>query len=625
VFVGALALAAPAGAVTCANLQTAINGVANGGTVTVNQGTCTGMSFTLPSHAPGFTYTIQGAGTGATFDGGASGNRILTGTDVGIVTLRNLTFENSTAPTGQNGGAVDIEGNSGVTIDSDRFFGNKVTGGTIMQGGAIHISSTSSSTVTIRNSTFGGATAASGNSSSGSGGAVTINNPGATSMQVIGSVFRRNTAGFAGGGLSESSNGTSGNPQVTLENSSFTQNSASADAGGAVLSSAHSLTVERNAFSHNSVVSNVDGSARGGALLAVGFPSAPNAPLTQIGNRFDANHIGQDGLRSSLAPGGGGEWVGGLDLTSRNDRFTSNSLAQAVGGGAEAEGGGLGLEGCGSLGTPTDVLENLVAAGNQIAGEGHGAGVYGGGCGGGTVHATVLDSTISGNRETGAGGSGGLAGGSGDTLKMRNSVVTANVGASLEGFATRTITNTDACVLGSPAPGPGNICKPPKLANPAPGHADVHETTLSPTINAGSNLFVPGPLTTDFEGQPRILNGVVDMGADEFKDGFGGVPILSKKAKVKKGKARVKVRCPKTAVGHCTGKLTLRSGGHGIGSRRFSIAAGKTKTLKVPLTRAAKVQLELGPLDHVLARTNAHDDIGTKKRKTRHIELKLAG
>ena len=91
--------------------------------------------------------------------------------------------------------------------------------------------------------------------------------------------------------------------------------------------------------------------------MAVGFPSAPNAPLTQIGNRFDANHIGQDGLRSSLAPGGGGEWVGGLDLTSRNDRFTSNSLAQAVGGGAEAEGGGLGLEGCGSLGTPTDVLE----------------------------------------------------------------------------------------------------------------------------------------------------------------------------------------------------------------------------------------------------------------------------
>ena len=64
VFVGALALAAPAGAVTCANLQTAINGVANGGTVTVNQGTCTGMSFTLPSHAPGFAYTIQGAGGG---------------------------------------------------------------------------------------------------------------------------------------------------------------------------------------------------------------------------------------------------------------------------------------------------------------------------------------------------------------------------------------------------------------------------------------------------------------------------------------------------------------------------------------------------------------------------------
>src|SRR6266513_723431 len=112
-----LSLAAPAGAVSCANLQAAINGVSDGGTVTVDQGTCTGMSFTLPAHSPTFTYTIQGGGSGATFNGGAPGNRILTGTDVGIVTLRNLTFENSTAPSGQNGGAVDIEGNSGVTVD----------------------------------------------------------------------------------------------------------------------------------------------------------------------------------------------------------------------------------------------------------------------------------------------------------------------------------------------------------------------------------------------------------------------------------------------------------------------------------------------------------------------------
>src|SRR5256885_1437989 len=115
----ALAFAAPAGAVSCASLQAAINGVSDGGTVTVDQGTCTGMSFTLPAQSPTFTYTIQGAGSGATFNGGAPGERILTGTDVGIVTLRNLTFENSTAPLGAPGGAIRVDGNSGVTLDND--------------------------------------------------------------------------------------------------------------------------------------------------------------------------------------------------------------------------------------------------------------------------------------------------------------------------------------------------------------------------------------------------------------------------------------------------------------------------------------------------------------------------
>src|SRR5256885_13523187 len=80
--VAGLALAAPASAVSCANLQTAIDGVSDGGTVTVDQGTCTGTSFTLPPRAASFKFTIQGGGSGATFDSGAPGNRILTGTDV---------------------------------------------------------------------------------------------------------------------------------------------------------------------------------------------------------------------------------------------------------------------------------------------------------------------------------------------------------------------------------------------------------------------------------------------------------------------------------------------------------------------------------------------------------------
>jgi hypothetical protein len=65
-------------------------------------------------------------------------------------------------------------------------------------------------------------------------------------------------------------------------------------------------------------------------------------------------------------------------------------------------------------------------------------------------------------------------------------------------------------------PGAGNVCTDPLLVDPSPGHADVHETQFSPTVDHGSSAAVPGTLTTDYEGDARIAGPVVDMGADEF-------------------------------------------------------------------------------------------------------------
>jgi hypothetical protein len=59
----------------------------------------------------------------------------------------------------------------------------------------------------------------------------------------------------------------------------------------------------------------------------------------------------------------------------------------------------------------------------------------------------------------------------------------------------------------------GNIDADPLFVDPA--NNDFHLTALSPCWNAGTNL-VPGLPDKDFEGDPRIALGRVDIGADEF-------------------------------------------------------------------------------------------------------------
>ncbi len=62
--------------------------------------------------------------------------------------------------------------------------------------------------------------------------------------------------------------------------------------------------------------------------------------------------------------------------------------------------------------------------------------------------------------------------------------------------------------------GTGNINADPLFFNPSANN--YHLQTGSPCIDTGSNIAVPSWLTTDIEGNPRILNGVVDMGAYEY-------------------------------------------------------------------------------------------------------------
>ncbi len=62
--------------------------------------------------------------------------------------------------------------------------------------------------------------------------------------------------------------------------------------------------------------------------------------------------------------------------------------------------------------------------------------------------------------------------------------------------------------------GTGNFNSNPHFANPTTD--DYHLMSDSPCINAGDPFYVPRPNDKDIDGEVRIINGIVDVGIDEF-------------------------------------------------------------------------------------------------------------
>ena len=223
------------------------------------------------------------------------------------------------------------------------------------------------------------------------------------------------------------------------------------------------------------------------------------------GGAYDAN------LNNCVLSGNSATWGGGADYGALSNCNVSGNSARDPAGQREGEGGGA--YSCSAI--------NCLVTGNYARVDGGGA-AYGGlvNClvannsslqGGGASGADLVNCTIVGNSAPTDGGVGGGVGGGVLGGSAENSIIVSN-SASFGGGDYDDSTFSYCCSSSDPG-GDGNITSDPLFVDYAGG--DYRLQFTSPCIDAGSNGFVT--TSTDLDGHPRIVNGVVDMGAYEYQ------------------------------------------------------------------------------------------------------------
>lgn len=358
------------------------------------------------------------------------------------------------------------------------------------------------------------------------GNVLVISTDKATSAKINGLTFQNGVASNGnGGGLYFKTSG--GN--LEIDGCVFTGNSA--DSGGGLYTQNGTATMTNNAFIENYAP------FRGGGVYA------QNGTVTFTGNIFIDNSA------DDAYYGGGGVYAEKGTFILINNSLTGNS-ALFMGGGMYAENG-------------TFILINNSFTGNSAGHDGGGVSVYDRSK---SATLTLINNVFSGNSSKSIGGvyaraiKGTLA------LTFVNNVFYANQGNSW-GTVRVVLESPDSIariynnifwmnfgndatdlVIGNDGDGdflpspvelfnndfdqsatgthiqipfpidPSNLNKvDPLFANAASG--DLHLSAGSPCINAGNNAAPELP-TTDKDGNPRIVEGKVDMGAYEYQGIF---------------------------------------------------------------------------------------------------------
>ena len=320
------------------------------------------------------------------------------------------------------------------------------------------------------------------------------------------------------------------------------QNGGSTEHGGGVYASTYSdsgtagdITLTNNTITGNSTSSGYEG---GGVYATSSSDSGIAGNITLTNNTIQGNTASNWGggvaINTSVPTG----TVGGGTVTITNNIISGNT----------ADGGGgvhvYSLSGAGALGESSVTLTNNTITGNSASSSDGGvyAYSYSDSGTGGTIAFT--NNTITGNIASVI--AGGLETWStGNTINCYNNIVWGNVAYSggniyLDGIGTANGYNNDyADISGSWTAEDDNINADPLFADPGywddagtpedPSddiwvNGDYHLRSNSPCIDAATDLVPDLPLT-DFEGDPRIINGAPDMGADEARV----LPVQSRK------------------------------------------------------------------------------------------------
>jgi hypothetical protein len=342
--------------------------------------------------------TIDGSGEGQTILQGNGTQRILTvSSSAADLALEGMTLRNGVAT---QGGAI-LSGGASLTTDHVTFSANRSGGGGASGfGAAICLSAVSSTTLTIRDSTFDSNTAGGGTTGSGfASGIVDVEGSFSAGVTIQRSTFTNNKVGGGGNGANLSAgsgvvyfNTTGGSGlDATIESSTFSDNTTGGglpnggDGSGAVENTGPgTLRIYNSTFTRNTAggggtpdTDNDPGGAGFGAAI-----SASEGTVDIVGNTFTQNKAGGGGSSNAGSPGGEGRggavYLTGVAATIRNNTFASNTAGGLGGapGGTRGTGGAVYATG---LTSPLTFTGNLVR-GNRAAPDaftdGFGGGLY---------------------------------------------------------------------------------------------------------------------------------------------------------------------------------------------------------------------------------------------------------